>query len=65
MNERQQVPHNFLICERMDEPCFWPACLAHGCRENNPVDVGDDLHQILGEALAKAAFTSGSLEEST
>ena len=43
MSEWQQVPHNFLICERTDEPCFWPECLARGCAENAVVDTGDEL----------------------
>lgn len=26
-----KFPHDFVLCERDGEQCFWPPCLAHGC----------------------------------
>lgn len=51
MADRQQVPHNFLICDRTDEPCFWPACQNHGCMESAIVDeIKAEREAIKGDA---------------
>ncbi len=41
-------------CEKEDCECYRPECAEHGCMAR-VVDTGDDLHQILGEALAQSS----------
>jgi hypothetical protein len=44
-------------CEDDDCECYRPECAEHGCmnERSRVVDTSDELHQILGEALANTS----------
>jgi hypothetical protein len=53
MADELHVPYKW--CPKDECACYWPECAEHGCMDADEpvsvVDVSDELHQILGEAL--------------